>query len=232
MANTATADTDTDLDTKYGYHVKAKNAHDLCDVSKFARIDTCLLSGNTASATSTVYTGRHNSTLKNTALQHGGCMICRRYSRFTARLTVAGDTPQDLATRRWLTPLATISMTAASCSSDNRRRAPSVLPSAFAVSKPALARRPNRPGYGPRTTLASRGRHPGNGPRTVRCRPGRESSPRAAADRGCCPRCPANADRCGRWKPQPRYNQGIALSQPGVQRVPAPPAVSPGGPVS
>ena len=64
-----------------------------------------------------------------------------RYSRFTARLTVAGDTPKDLATRRWLTPLPTISMTAASCSSDNRRGAPSFLPSAFALSKPALVRR-------------------------------------------------------------------------------------------
>ncbi len=62
----------------------------------------------------------------------------RRYSRFTARLTVAGDTPKDLATRRWLTPLATISMTAASCSSDNRREAPSFLPSALAFSKPAF----------------------------------------------------------------------------------------------
>ena len=65
-------------------------------------------------------------------------MMRRRYSRFTARLTVAGHTPKDLATRRWLTPLATISMTAASCSSDNRRGAPSFLPSAF--SKPALVR--------------------------------------------------------------------------------------------
>ena len=41
MGNTATADTDTgtDLDTRYGYHVKAKNAHGLNDVSNFARID-------------------------------------------------------------------------------------------------------------------------------------------------------------------------------------------------
>ena len=53
MGNTATADTDTDLDTQYGYHVKAKNAHVLSDVSKFARTDACLLSGNTASATPT-----------------------------------------------------------------------------------------------------------------------------------------------------------------------------------
>ena len=43
--------------------------------------------------------------------------------------------------RRWLTPLATISMTAAYCSRDNRRGAPSVLPSASAFSKPALVRR-------------------------------------------------------------------------------------------
>ena len=63
------------------------------------------------------------------------------YSRFTERLTVAGDTPKDLATRRWLTPLATISMTAASCSSNNRRGAPSFLPSVFVFSKPALVRR-------------------------------------------------------------------------------------------
>ena len=42
MGNTAIADTDTgtDLDTRYGYHVKAKNAHGLNDVSNFARIDT------------------------------------------------------------------------------------------------------------------------------------------------------------------------------------------------
>ena len=42
MGNTATADTDTgtDLDPRYGYHVKAKNAHGLSDVSNFARIDT------------------------------------------------------------------------------------------------------------------------------------------------------------------------------------------------
>ena len=35
MGNTA-----TDLDTRYGYHVRAKNAHGLSDVSNFARIDT------------------------------------------------------------------------------------------------------------------------------------------------------------------------------------------------
>ena len=42
MGNTATADTDTgtDLDTSYGYHVKAKYAHGLSDVSNFARVDT------------------------------------------------------------------------------------------------------------------------------------------------------------------------------------------------
>ena len=65
----------------------------------------------------------------------------RHYSRFPPRLTAAGDTAKDLATRRWLTLLATISMTAASCSPDNRRGAPSLLPSAFAFSKPALVRR-------------------------------------------------------------------------------------------
>ena len=48
MGNTATTYTDTgtdlnagtDLDARYGYHVKAKNAHGLSDVSNFARIDT------------------------------------------------------------------------------------------------------------------------------------------------------------------------------------------------
>ena len=42
MGNTATTymDTGTDLDTRYGYHVKAKNAHGLSDVSNFARIYT------------------------------------------------------------------------------------------------------------------------------------------------------------------------------------------------
>ena len=127
MGNTATTHTDTgtDLDTRYGYHVKAKNAHGLSDVSTFAR----------------VHTGRRNSTLKNAAHQPGGCTMRRRYSRFTARLTVAGDTPKDLATRRWLAPLPTISMTAASCSPDHLRGAPSFLPSAFAFSKPALVRR-------------------------------------------------------------------------------------------
>ena len=69
------------------------------------------------------------------------CTMRRRYSRFTARLTVAGDTPKDLATLRRLMPLAAISMTATSCSQDNRRGAPSFLPSAFAFSKPALVRR-------------------------------------------------------------------------------------------
>ncbi len=72
MGNTATADTDTDLDTKYVHHVKAKNSHSLSDVSKFARVDTSLLSGNTASATLAVHTGRLNSTMTNTAHQHGG----------------------------------------------------------------------------------------------------------------------------------------------------------------
>ena len=52
-------------------------------------------------ATSTVHAGRHNSTLKTAAHHHGGCTLRRRYSRFTARLTVAGDTPKDLATLRW-----------------------------------------------------------------------------------------------------------------------------------
>ena len=42
MGNTATTytDTGTDLDTRYGYHVKVKNAHGRSDVSNFARIDT------------------------------------------------------------------------------------------------------------------------------------------------------------------------------------------------
>ena len=42
MGNAATTYTDTgaDLDTRYGYHVEAKNAHGLSDVSNFARIHT------------------------------------------------------------------------------------------------------------------------------------------------------------------------------------------------
>ena len=42
MGNTAATDKDTgtDLDIGHGYHVKAKNAHALSDVSNFARIDT------------------------------------------------------------------------------------------------------------------------------------------------------------------------------------------------
>ena len=42
MGNTAITHTNTgaDLDTRYGYHVKAKNAHGLNVVSNFARIDT------------------------------------------------------------------------------------------------------------------------------------------------------------------------------------------------
>ena len=71
-------------------------------------------------ATPTVHTDRRTCTLQNIARHHGRCMMYRRYSRFTARLAVAGDTPNDLATLRWLTPPATIPMAAASCSSDNR----------------------------------------------------------------------------------------------------------------
>ena len=42
IGNTATTytDTETDLDPRHGYHVKAKNAHRLSDVSNFARIYT------------------------------------------------------------------------------------------------------------------------------------------------------------------------------------------------
>ena len=42
IGSTATTykDTGTDLDTRYGYHVKAKNAHGLIDVSNVVRIDT------------------------------------------------------------------------------------------------------------------------------------------------------------------------------------------------
>ena len=35
MGNTA-----TNLDTRYGYHIRAKNAHGLSHVPNFARIDT------------------------------------------------------------------------------------------------------------------------------------------------------------------------------------------------
>ena len=106
MGNTATTytDTGTDLDTRYRYHVRAKNAHVLSDVSNLARNDPVPDSSpgtlpTPPCATSTVHTGRHSSTLKNAAHQPGGCMMRRRYSRFTARLTVAGDTPKDLAAR-------------------------------------------------------------------------------------------------------------------------------------
>ena len=74
MGNTATTYTDTgpDLDTRYGYHVKAKNAHGLSDVSNFARNDPVPDSSPGTLPTppctkSTVHTGRHNSTLKNGA---------------------------------------------------------------------------------------------------------------------------------------------------------------------
>ena len=42
MGNAATTNTDagTDLDPRYGYHVKAKNAHSRSDVPNFARLDT------------------------------------------------------------------------------------------------------------------------------------------------------------------------------------------------
>ena len=42
MGDTATTytETGTDLDTSYGYHVKAKKAHGLSHVPNFARIDT------------------------------------------------------------------------------------------------------------------------------------------------------------------------------------------------
>ena len=132
--------TGTDLDPRYGYHVKAKNAHGLSNVSNFA---TRFLSGNTASATMCHVHGPHRSTHQHPEKRCAsplGCATRRRYSRFTARLTVAGDTTKDLAARRWLTPLATISMAAASCFSINRRGAPSYLPSVFACSKPALVR--------------------------------------------------------------------------------------------
>ena len=38
MGNTATTDTDSGSDLDTGYHVKAKNAHGLSDVSNFARV--------------------------------------------------------------------------------------------------------------------------------------------------------------------------------------------------
>ena len=107
-------------------------------------------------------------------------------------------------------------MAAASCSFDNRRGAPSFLPSAFAFSKPALVRRrmdtsswsdtqaAKPAGYSPETIPANRDRHPGTGPRTVRYRPGCKASPRAVAGRGCSPWCPASTSRCDRWTPQQR----------------------------
>ncbi len=50
---------------RYGYRVKAKNAHCLSDVSNFARIDTRFLSGNTANATMRHIHGPHRSTQKH-----------------------------------------------------------------------------------------------------------------------------------------------------------------------
>ena len=72
MGNTAT-NLDTGTDLEYGYHVKAKNAHGLSDVSNFARIDTRFLSGNTASATMRHFHDPHRSTQqhsKNAAHHH------------------------------------------------------------------------------------------------------------------------------------------------------------------
>ena len=161
---------------------------------------------------------RHVRGPHRSAQQHPERHAHHRCAGFTARLTVAGGTPKDLATRRWLTPLATISMTTASCSSDNRRGAPvSCRPPSPSPNPPWCGgewtpRRGNRPGYSPRTTPSNRGRHPGTGPKTIHYLPGWESSPRAVADRGCCPWCPASAARCGRWTPQPRCRPGPTRS--------------------
>ena len=162
----------------------------------------------------------------------------RRYSRFTARLTVAGDTPKDLATRRWLTPLATISMTAASCSSDNRRGAPSFLPSAFAFCKPRLGTAAD----GHQFLVGHPSGEAGQGIAQERLRrigvgiqvlgPGLfvigqaanpDPAPLQVVDvaHGVQPAPPDPVDG--------HHNQGVTLSQPGVQRVPAPPAVGTGG---
>ena len=119
---------------------KAKNAHGPNDVSNFARFDTWLLSGNTANITMRHGHGPHRSTQQHPEklsaspwqmhdaqallTLHGAPDCCRRYA----------EGPGD-------TPLATISMTTAYCSPDNRRGAPSFLPSASAFSKPALVRR-------------------------------------------------------------------------------------------
>ena len=171
-------------------------------------------------ATSTAHTGRHNSTLKNAAHHPRGCTLHRGYPRLTARLTVAGDTPKDLATRRW-PPTRWPRPPAPQTSGEGRpvsNRPPSPSPNQpwyGGVWTPVPGRTPrrrSRPGCSPGTTPANRGRHPGTGPRTVRYRPSCESSPRAVAGRGCFPWCPASAARCGRWTPQPRCHIGPARS--------------------
>ena len=148
----------------------------------------------------------------------------RRYSHLTARLTVTGDTPKGLATHLWLTPLATISMAAASCSPDNRRGAPSFLPSAFTFSKPALVRRRSRPEYsqeqlrrvgigilvlGPGLFVVGQAANPHPAPLQV---------VDVAHDVQ-----PAPPDAIDGY-----HNQGAALGKPGVQRVPASPVVGTG----
>ena len=142
MGKTATTYTDagTYLDTRYGYHVKAKDTHGLSDVSNFARNDTWLLSGNTANATIRRVHGPHRSAQQQPE-KH--CASPRRVHDVPALLTLYGapDCRRRYAEGPGAAPLATISMTAASCSSDNRRGAPSFLPSALAFSKPALVRR-------------------------------------------------------------------------------------------
>ena len=205
----------------------------MCPTSPGSTLDSS--PRNTASATMRHVHGpldRHNRTLKNAAHHHGGCMMRKRYSRFTARLTVAGDTPKDLAPRRCLTPPATNLMTAASCSSDNRRessqflcRPPSPSPNPPWCSvewTPVPGRTPrrrNRPEYTPRTAPANR----------------------ASASRYWAQGCSLSARlriltprRCRSWmfpidvQPAPpdavdgHHNQGVALSQPGVQESASP----------
>ena len=123
MGNTA-----TNLDTRYGYHVRAKNPHGLSDVSNFARIDTRLLSGNAANATMRHIHGPHRTTQQNPEKR---CSSPWRVHDALALLTLYGAPD---CRRRYAEgpggaplayPLASISMAAASCSSDNRRGAPS-----------------------------------------------------------------------------------------------------------
>ena len=188
--------------------------------------------------TSTVHTGRHNITLKNTthhtmpsarcagALTPYGAPDCRRrYAERTGNAPLADSASYHIGDRG----LLLLEQPAGSAR---------FLPSAFAFSKPALARR--------RMDTSSWVGHPGGEAgqgiaqdRLRRLRVGiqvldprlfvvgQAANPHPAplqvvdVAHGVPPAPPVAVDG--------HHDQGVALSQPGVQRVPAPPAVSTGG---